>query len=219
MMISGIQSSTRAPTMAIGPQAASRVQPLALARAVGRSPCSLPQRRRPSSGAPLRAPPPPTAPPAAAARPRRPVLCSAQQRPGTVELLLDSVAGKDEVLSAKLEPDVRQRAERAIAARGGRVTIGEPLHAGAEGSPCVFQWRARCKPVRCRVRERTCAASRTPAAHSAPYLPPATAASTPPSPPAPCSPQATSPAPRACGWTRPRPRCARWRRTARPRWR
>jgi hypothetical protein len=43
-----------------------------------------------------------------------------------VELLLDNVAGKGDLLSPKLDPDVRQRAARAIKQRGGRVTIGEP---------------------------------------------------------------------------------------------
>jgi hypothetical protein len=36
------------------------------------------------------------------------------------------VAGKGDLLSPKLDPDVRQRAARAIKQRGGRVTIGKP---------------------------------------------------------------------------------------------
>ncbi|KAI7841022.1 hypothetical protein COHA_005250 [Chlorella ohadii] len=67
---------------------------------------------------------------AAAHRPRRLLarratpVCLAAQR-GAVELLLDKVPGEGQVLSAKLSPDVRQRAERAIKARGGRVTVGD----------------------------------------------------------------------------------------------
>lgn len=54
---------------------------------------------------------------AAAHRPRRLLarratpVCLAAQR-GAVELLLDKVPGEGQVLSAKLSPDVRQRAER-----------------------------------------------------------------------------------------------------------
>ncbi|EFN52698.1 hypothetical protein CHLNCDRAFT_138698 [Chlorella variabilis] len=46
-------------------------------------------------------------------------------RRSQVELLLDNVAGKGELLSPRLDPDVRQRAARAISQRGGRVTIGD----------------------------------------------------------------------------------------------
>lgn len=57
---------------------------------------------------------------------RRRLLVAASAQRGAVELLLDSVAGKGELLSPKLDPDVRQRATRAIKQRGGRVTIGKP---------------------------------------------------------------------------------------------
>lgn len=51
-------------------------------------------------------------------------ICLAARR-GAVDLLLDKVPGEGAVLSAKLNPDVRQRAEQAIKARGGRVTVGD----------------------------------------------------------------------------------------------
>lgn len=44
---------------------------------------------------------------------------------GPVELLLDAVPGKSDLLSPKLDPELRQRAEKAITQRGGRVTIGD----------------------------------------------------------------------------------------------
>ena len=65
---------------------------------------------------------------AAARLPPRPVAAAAQR--SQVELLLDNVAGKGELLSPRLDPDVRQRAARAISQRGGRVTIGEWPSAG-----------------------------------------------------------------------------------------
>lgn len=57
-----------------------------------------------------------------AARPQLPArraapACSAAQR-GAVELLLDKVPGEREVLSAKLNPDVRQRTERGAPGLG-----------------------------------------------------------------------------------------------------
>lgn len=39
--------------------------------------------------------------------------------------LLDAVPGKGELLTPRLDPDVRQRAEKAIELRGRRVTIGD----------------------------------------------------------------------------------------------
>ncbi len=57
---------------------------------------------------------------------RRRLLVAASAQRGAVELLLDNVAGKGELLSPKLDPDVRQRATRAIKQRGGRVMIGKP---------------------------------------------------------------------------------------------
>lgn len=54
---------------------------------------------------------------------RRSLAVAAAQRPA-VELLLDAIPGSEEVLSARLMPSVRERTERAIKARGGRVTIG-----------------------------------------------------------------------------------------------
>lgn len=62
---------------------------------------------------PRRRPPPPRLPLPAAALPR-----------GAVELL-DAVPGKSELLTPRLDTDVRQRAEKAIELRGGRVTIGD----------------------------------------------------------------------------------------------
>lgn len=47
-------------------------------------------------------------------------VCLAGQR-GAVELMLDRMPGEGEVLSAKLNPDVRQRAERGACAPAGRL--------------------------------------------------------------------------------------------------
>ena len=60
-------------------------------------------------------------PPVAAASPPR----------GTVELLMDNVPGKNELLSPGLDAEVRRRAENAIKQRGGRVTIGAPAAAAS----------------------------------------------------------------------------------------
>ncbi|KAL4438713.1 hypothetical protein ABPG77_006317 [Micractinium sp. CCAP 211/92] len=45
--------------------------------------------------------------------------------PRPAAALLDAVPGKGELLSPRLDADVRQRAENAIELRGGRVTIGD----------------------------------------------------------------------------------------------
>ncbi|KAL4440143.1 hypothetical protein ABPG75_003144 [Micractinium tetrahymenae] len=74
---------------------------------------SRPAARPGGLGAPQRPLPPARLPPPPAALPQ-----------ATVELL-DAVPGKSELLTPRLDPEVRQRAERAIELRGGRVTIGD----------------------------------------------------------------------------------------------
>ncbi len=54
---------------------------------------------------------------------RLPLPAAAPPRPAAA--LLDAVPGKGELLSPRLDADVRQRAENAIELRGGRVTIGD----------------------------------------------------------------------------------------------
>mgnify|MGYP001810512255 CR=1 FL=1 len=75
---------------------------------------------------------------ATAAPARLPLRVAAAAARSPVEVLLDGVPGKGELLSPRLDPEVRQRAERAIAARGGRVTIGafEGWRRLLPGAPC-----------------------------------------------------------------------------------
>ncbi|KAI3430860.1 hypothetical protein D9Q98_009269 [Chlorella vulgaris] len=60
-----------------------------------------------------------------AARPLGSRTTAAAAARGPVELLLDNVAGKSELLSPKLDPELRRRTVQAIKQRGGRVTIGD----------------------------------------------------------------------------------------------
>jgi hypothetical protein len=73
---------------------------------------------------PRRAPRRAAAPARARFAPRR-AASDAPPPPPVTELLADAVRGRNEVLSASLDPDVRRRAEEAIARRGGRVTLGD----------------------------------------------------------------------------------------------
>jgi hypothetical protein len=72
-----------------------------------------------------------------AARPLGSRTTAAAAARGPVELLLDNVAGKSELLSPKLDPELRRRTVQAIKQRGGRVTIGERPALGAGCSCCL----------------------------------------------------------------------------------
>lgn len=114
------------------PGAAAPARGLDLPSALPARPRSRPSALRAGTAAAVQLASPPRGLPLAAARrrrsaagptrlPRQAPLCAAQR---ATELLLDAIPGQGEVLSAKLVPEVRERAERAIKQRGGRVTIG-----------------------------------------------------------------------------------------------
>ena len=65
---------------------------------------------------------------------------------GPVELLLDAVPGKSDLLSPKLDPELRQRAEKAITQRGGRVTIGAPLRCALRAAAAELLPLLACPP-------------------------------------------------------------------------